>query len=95
MAAMLKAAVLRGVNADLKAMEDRLPGVSSSGLAEAARALARELGAPDNSATSKALCARALRETLDRLADMLPPENGRDGIDQLAVERARRRARVA
>lgn len=55
-------------------------------------ALARELDDPDNSATSKSMCANSLRDTLDRMRELLPAEEEADALDDLA---ARRTARLA
>ena len=89
-------AVLQGVNRNLREMEKRQSGVSRSALAEAARELAREMGDPDNSATSKALAARALMELLESLDSSLPPaEKEADSIDQVAAARERRRSGAA
>ena len=80
--------VLAGVESELAHLDERL---ARSGLAASALALAHELDIP-NSATSKANCARALREALDRLRELAPPESPEDDpIDQL---RARHTARV-
>ena len=84
--------VVSGALRDLEQIKARDERVGGSALAASAVTLAYELANPYNSATSKALCARALRETMDRLEEMLPPEvKERDGIDQLAIERDRRR----
>lgn len=84
--------VISGALRDVEAITRRDEKVGGSALAASAVTLAYELANPYNSATSKALCARALRETMDRLEELLPPEvKERDGIDQLAVERERRR----
>lgn len=80
--------VLAGVESELARLNEQL---AHSGLAASALALAHELDIP-NSATSKANCARALREALDRLRELAPPETPEDDpIDQL---RARHVARV-
>jgi hypothetical protein len=63
----------------------------SSSLVASAFALARELDAK-NSATSKSMCARAFREALDRLRELVPAERERDAVDELADRRSRRRA---
>lgn len=83
--------MLRGVNRDIAKLQERDASVGETALAETARALARELGDPDNSATSKALCARALTETMEALAASLPPAKTTDAIDDLSARRDERR----
>jgi hypothetical protein len=78
-----------GVAKDLKALPADLRG---SGLAASALALARELDTAENSATSKAMCARALAESLEKLRALAPPKQEADKLDELARRRARRRA---
>lgn len=65
---------------------------AQSGLAMMALALAREVDAPTNSATSKSMCASQLRETLDRLRELTPPAEEADELDDLARRRESRRA---
>ena len=79
--------VSAAVERDLVLFEERLEGVSDSSLAAAALALAAELDDEGNSATSKSMCARELREHMDRLRALLPPEQEED--DELAKLRAR------
>jgi hypothetical protein len=80
------------VRAEIKAMDGLRSGTSSSGLASAALALARELDADGNSATSKSNCARTLAEIFDRLYASLPEPETNDGLDELNERRAKRRA---
>lgn len=80
------------VERDLAALPSDL---RTSGLAESALALARELDQASNSATSKAMCARALSETLEKLLAMKPPEEEVDQLDQLSARRSARRAKAA
>lgn len=77
---------------DLRAMRERAPEVGDSALAASALALARELDDPSNSATSKAMCARALTETLEGLRAQLPPAIEDDKVDDLTRRRDARRA---
>jgi hypothetical protein len=79
------------VERDLKGMG----AVADSALAATARALARELDDPGNSATSKSMCARALAETLDRLLALAPPKKEADKLDELNARRAKRRGAAA
>ena len=78
------------------ALEQELGGVPAelrdSTLAASALALARELDVAGNSATSKAMCARALAETLEKLRDRMPDEEEVDKVDDLSARRAKRRS---
>lgn len=65
----------------------------SGALVASALALARELDVR-NSATSKSMCARALREAMDRLRELAPPVLKRDAVDELAAARKVRRRAV-
>lgn len=78
-----------GVLADLGALGD-VP--RSAGLAQSALALARAVDDVSNSATSRSMCARELRETLDRLRALAPVKGEKSGIDDLRDRRAARRA---
>lgn len=72
---------------------ERLPvDLRGSGLAATALALAAEIDAPGNSATSKSMCAKALLDALDRIRALAPPERKVDGIDRIAKQREKRRA---
>jgi hypothetical protein len=55
-------------------------------------ALARELDDPENSATSKSMCARSLLDTLDRLRELAPSEEKDDQVDELVNRRRRKLA---
>jgi hypothetical protein len=54
--------------------------------------LAAELDNSTNSATSKAMCANQLRETLDRLRELVPEQKAEDRVDDLTARRAARHA---
>lgn len=66
--------------------------LADSTFAAMAIALAYEVEDPYNSATSKAYCARELRETMTLLRAMLPADEKKDGIDDLERRRAERLA---
>lgn len=83
--------VEEAVRADVEALGSLPAG--SSALVESAVALARELDAR-NSATSKSMCARALREAMDRLREIAPPVKQADAVDELAGRRTSRRAKA-
>lgn len=85
--------VLESVERDLEAMRRRDPGVADSGCAAAALQLARELDSDRNSATSKAMCAKALLEMMETLRSQLPPAEERDRLDELAGRRSARLGR--
>lgn len=81
------------VASSVRALLKRLPGELSNGPeAATALALAAELDAPGNSATSKANCAKELRETLAALRAMAPAERKGSQLDDLAQRRQRRKA---
>lgn len=85
------AAVAKAVELDLKA----LPKIASHALAASARALARDLDDPETSPHTKAQCARALQDALDRLRELAPPVEGKDKLDDLRRRHDSRRARGA
>lgn len=62
-------------------------GAEDSALAESALALAAEMDDPENSATSKSMCARALLDTMDRLRELAPPKKEADPVDELGERR--------
>lgn len=69
--------------------------LKGSALAASAIALAKELDSATNSATSKSMIARELREHMDRLRELAPPMEEADGVDELAKQRERRRGSAA
>jgi hypothetical protein len=72
---------------------DGLGALSDSPLAATALVLAEELDDPDNSATSKSMCARALTETLDKLRALEPDEKPKvSKLDELRQRRDQRSA---
>jgi hypothetical protein len=62
-----------------------------SALAATALALAAEIDDPDNSATSKSMCAKALNETMAALHALAPAKREPDGIDEVTSRRVQRR----
>jgi hypothetical protein len=82
-----KGPVVKAVEADLKAMD-----AAGSSLGATALVLARELDLSAAKAADIASCAKALRETLDRLRELSPPKQEKDGIDEVGERRATRRA---
>jgi hypothetical protein len=81
--------VLTAVESDLKVLGKRRPDLPDTALAASARELARQLDDPDNSATSKSMCSRALTETMERLEQMAPPKKEGDWIDSIKNRRSR------
>jgi hypothetical protein len=86
--------VVKSVEADLRDLAKRDKQLAKSGLAASALALAGEMDDPGNSATSKAMCARALAETFDRLRALAPAAQEKDRIDELSARRSARRRRA-
>lgn len=60
--------------------------------ARVALQLAREMDSPDNSATSKSMCARQLMDAMSALRALAPPRQEADGVDDIARKRAQRRS---
>jgi hypothetical protein len=87
--------VTAAVRHDLALLRVRAAELADSALAASALVLAEQLDAPKTSATSKSMCAKALREAMDRLFELAPPRKEEDGIDQLSARRAARRGRAA
>lgn len=60
--------------------------------ARAATALemARQLDDPDNSATSKSMCAGRIQEALDRLLELHPPQQEDTPLDRIKGDRVLR-----
>lgn len=84
--------VTAGVERDLAELAARDKSVLDSALAAVALELAGLLDDPGNSATSKSMCARVLRETMDRLRELVPADVAEDGLDELGSRRAKRLA---
>lgn len=79
--------IARRLRADL----EKLPRyLADSATAAMALALAREIDDPDNSATSKSMCARSLLDAIDTLRKLTPAETKADRLDDLARRRAAR-----
>ena len=82
--------VVEAVSRDLEAIRGRDEALAESGLAASALALAWSIDDPDTSATARSMCARELRDTLDRLRALAPPAQKADGLDELRGKRAKR-----
>lgn len=79
--------VADAVRHDLAALAKREPSIPDTALAASALELARQLDDPDNSATSKSMCSRALTEVMDRLEALAPPKREGDRLDELRDNR--------
>lgn len=90
-----KSSVAEAVERDLAVIAKSDKELAQSALAMSALRLAREMDTSDNSATSKSMCARELRDTMDRLRELAPKEEKEDGLDDLSKRRAARRAKRA
>lgn len=84
--------VAAAVQRDLKDIAKRDAALAKSTLAMSALRMAREMDSAGNSATSKSMCARELRDTLDRLLELAPKEERGDELDDLRARRERRGA---
>jgi hypothetical protein len=89
LAAKARPDVVEAVENDLARLPKDLAG---SALAQSAVALAYEIQNPFNSATSKSMCTRELREALDRLRALAPVKKERTQLDDLRDRRSRRAA---
>jgi hypothetical protein len=82
--------IIDAVRRDLEAIGSRDADLAESALAMTALTLAYEMASPANSATSKAMCAGQLRDTLARLRELAPPEQKASGLDDLKRDRSLR-----
>lgn len=81
--------VVEGVEHDLAQLPDEF---AQCGLAQSALAMAREQDDYNNSATSKANCANAMRDIIKQLREEAPKPEERDALDELGDRRAARRS---
>lgn len=84
--------VVAATKRELAALGKRSSRAAESALAATALALAAEMDDPENSATSKAACARALSEVLAQIRGDVPDEKKKDGLDELKAKREKRRS---
>lgn len=87
--------VRSAVEAELKALRKRAPDLADSAVAASALVLADELDDTGNSATSKSMCAKALREAMDRLHELAPEKQEATKLVQINARRDARRGRSA
>ena len=86
--------VVEAVTVEVASLAKRDKAAPGSSMAALALALAREVDAEGNSATSKSMCARALIEAMTRLRESLPAEKTSDQLDEIAKRRDARKART-
>lgn len=87
--------VLDAVDRDLAKVAKVAPDLAESGLAALAREMASQLDDVSNSATSKSMCAARLIDALERLRELTPEGDEKDGVDELNARRAARRRTAA
>ena len=83
--------VTAAVERDLAEIAKSDPNLAISGLAALAIALAHKMDG-DMADTAVPMCAGQLRDTLNRLRELCPPEQKPDELDDLAARRAARLA---
>jgi hypothetical protein len=84
--------VVEAAERDIAALRERDEELAGSALAASVIALAFQIEHPYNSATSKSMCARAMREAEDRLRTLgTPAEAEPDDLDKLRARREHRR----
>lgn len=87
--------VAPAIRRELRRLAERDADLAASALAATALTLAKELDDPENSATSKSMCAKALNETMEKLLALAPVEEEKDGLDELTSRREQRRGGTA
>ena len=87
--------LIEAVRTDLEALRLRDAALADSALAASALALAYEIEHPYNSATSKSMCVREMREVMDRLRELAPTVAASNPVDELRAARSKRRARAS
>ena len=87
--------VIEAAEREVEATRERDASLADSALAASAVALAYEIANPFNSATSKSMCAREMRDTLDRLRELAPEEDHADSLDELKQRRSERQAKAS
>jgi hypothetical protein len=81
---------IEAVERDIADIAKRDSELAESGMAAAALRMAYELENPWNSATSKAQCAKSMRELLEALLERAGEAPTKDGVDALSAEREAR-----
>jgi|SRR4051812_37439481 hypothetical protein len=85
-------ATVKAVRAELRALDERKPGLADSALAAGAIAVAKRIDHPDTTAAAAASCLRALERAMTALHAQAPPEKPEqeDPLDRLAASIAAR-----
>jgi hypothetical protein len=86
---------VKAVRAELRALDERKPGIADSALAAGAIAVAKRLDHPDTTAAAAASCLRALERTLEGLHAQAPDTTPAGPENELERRRAKRAARRA
>lgn len=87
--------VIEAAEREVEAIRKHDTDLADSALAASTVALAYEIANPYNSATSKSMCAREMRDTLDRLRELAPEEDHADSLDELKQRRSERQAKAS
>ena len=87
--------MLEAAEREIAVLREKSPDLADSALAAMVVAMAFEIEHPYNSATSKSACAKALQDALRELRELAPAEEAKDGVDEIAEQRARRRGSAA
>src|SRR3954469_11030016 len=86
-------ATFKAVRAELRALDERKPGLADSAIAAGAIAVAKRIDHPDTSAAAAASCLRALERAMTALHALAPvKDDGEDPLDRLASSIAARLA---
>jgi hypothetical protein len=88
-------ATVKAVRAELRALDERKPGIKDSALAAGAIAVAKRIDHPDTTAAAAASCLRALERTLGTLHAQAPEPQAKTQENELERRRAKRAARRA
>ena len=86
------ASMVAAVQVDLDRLASRDDELANGALAQLALAMAREIDAAANSATSKSMCAGRLIEALEQLRALAPAQEEEDEVERARQRRAERLA---
>lgn len=95
LAAAGTSATLDAATSDLASLRERAADLADSALGATLLQLAHELDHPYNSATSKAMCAKALLDVMEKIRELAPPAPTEDWLDGLNAQRDAEVARLA
>lgn len=88
-------ATVKAVRAELRALDERKPGLKASALAAGAIAVAKRIDDPDTTAAAAASCLRALERAMTALHAQAPETTQTGQGNELERRRAKRAARRA